>query len=177
MCLCSVIIFVNQYLEHGVQFDQWLAAAIPRVEFASFLNPNQQSSKHFTTSLYIFVLSTSAGPQPVYQFTNLHFYSTKTPLQESEQTTSLDLVNRSHPAWLRIHTWTSTRKYDHYDFPTTSPEAQSGHPGHTTREQDAAVHQLRAMLEQAGYKERLDTLTMLRFLRARKFNVEMSKQM
>ena len=68
-------------------------------------------------------------------------------------------------------------KYDHYDFPTTSPEQKSGHPGHTTKEQDAAVHQLRMMLEQAGYKERLDTLTMLRFLRARKFNVEMSKQM
>jgi hypothetical protein len=68
-------------------------------------------------------------------------------------------------------------KYDNYDFPTTAPEAKSGHPGHTTKEQDAAVYQLRTMLEQAGYKERLDTLTMLRFLRARKFNVEMSKQM
>jgi hypothetical protein len=34
-----------------------------------------------------------------------------------------------------------------------------------------------AMLEAAGYKERLDTLTMLRFLRARKFQVELSKQM
>jgi hypothetical protein len=39
------------------------------------------------------------------------------------------------------------------------------------------VHQLRATLEAAGYKERLDTLTMLRFLRARKFQVELSKQM
>ncbi|KAL9107126.1 MAG: hypothetical protein Q9227_007906 [Pyrenula ochraceoflavens] len=68
-------------------------------------------------------------------------------------------------------------KYDDYDFPTTSPETQSGHPGHTTKEQDAQVHQLRAMLEQAGCKERLDTLTLLRFLRARKFNVEHSKTM
>lgn len=68
-------------------------------------------------------------------------------------------------------------KYDHYDFPTTASEEKSGHPGHTTKEQDAAVHQLRMMLEQQGYTERLDTLTMLRFLRARKFNVEMSKQM
>lgn len=32
-------------------------------------------------------------------------------------------------------------------------------------------------LEQAGYRERLDTLTLLRFLRARKFNVELAKQM
>ena len=68
-------------------------------------------------------------------------------------------------------------KYDHYDFPTTAPESKSGHPGHTTKEQDAAVHQLRMSLEQAGYKERLDTLTMLRFLRARKFDVELSKKM
>ncbi|KAL9085978.1 MAG: hypothetical protein Q9165_007340 [Trypethelium subeluteriae] len=68
-------------------------------------------------------------------------------------------------------------KYDDYDFPTTSPNKQSGHPGHTTREQDAQVHQLRTMLEQEGYKDRLDTLTMLRFLRARKFNVQASKQM
>lgn len=68
-------------------------------------------------------------------------------------------------------------KYDDYDFPTTAPETQSGHPGHTTREQDAQVHQLRAMLEQEGCKARLDTLTLLRFLRARKFNVELSKQM
>ncbi|GAB7353874.1 hypothetical protein MBLNU459_g4231t1 [Dothideomycetes sp. NU459] len=68
-------------------------------------------------------------------------------------------------------------KYDDYDFPTISPNKQSGHPGHTTPEQDAQVHQLRSMLEQAGFTERLDTLTMLRFLRARKFNVELSKQM
>jgi hypothetical protein len=68
-------------------------------------------------------------------------------------------------------------KYDHYDFPTTAPTAQSGHPGHTTKEQDAAVHQLRMMLEQAGYTQRLDTLTLLRFLRARKFSVDLSKNM
>ena len=68
-------------------------------------------------------------------------------------------------------------KYDHYDFPTTAPGNQPGHPGHTTKEQDAQVHQLRAMLEQAGYSSGLDTLTLLRFLRARKFNVELSKQM
>lgn len=68
-------------------------------------------------------------------------------------------------------------RYDHYDHPTTAPDARPGHPGHTTKEQDAAVHQLRMSLEQDGYKERLDTLTMLRFLRARKFNVELAKTM
>lgn len=52
-------------------------------------------------------------------------------------------------------------KYDNYDFPTTSPYPLSGHPGHTTKEQDAKVHQLRMMLEQAGCKDRLDTLTMV----------------
>jgi hypothetical protein len=53
-------------------------------------------------------------------------------------------------------------KYDHYDFPTTSPNALSGHPGHTTPEQDAQVYQLRMKLESAGYTERLDTLTLVR---------------
>lgn len=68
-------------------------------------------------------------------------------------------------------------KYDHYEFPTVAPGNQPGHPGHTTPEQDAQVFQLRAMLEQAGCTSGLDTLTLLRFLRARKFNVELSKQM
>jgi hypothetical protein len=67
--------------------------------------------------------------------------------------------------------------YDDYDFPTNAPEPQTGHPGWTTPEQDAQVFQLRSMLEQEGYKERLDTLTLLRFLRARKFNVQASKEM
>ncbi|KAF1956765.1 hypothetical protein CC80DRAFT_65097 [Byssothecium circinans] len=68
-------------------------------------------------------------------------------------------------------------KYDDYDFPTKAPVPQNGHPGHTTPEQDAQVYQLRQLLEQAGYSKNLDTLTLLRFLRARKFNVELSKQM
>lgn len=101
----------------------------------------------------------------------------------------------------------SDSKYDDYDYPTTAPEVKSGHPGHTTPEQDAQVFQLRTQLEQAGYTERLDTLSMvytlillqvffsffhspsywrltiffhgkqLRFLRARKFNVELAKTM
>ncbi|KAK2763804.1 cytosolic factor, phosphatidylinositol/phosphatidylcholine transfer protein [Arachnomyces sp. PD_36] len=68
-------------------------------------------------------------------------------------------------------------KYDDYDFPTTAPEVKSGHPGHTTPEQDAQVFQLRSILEGMGYTERLDTLTLLRFLRARKFVVEDAKAM
>lgn len=68
-------------------------------------------------------------------------------------------------------------KYDDYDFPTTAPEPQAGHPGHTTPEQNAKVEQLRGLLEQMGYTDRLDSLTMLRFLRARKFDVEAAKTM
>jgi hypothetical protein len=55
-------------------------------------------------------------------------------------------------------------KYDHYDYPTVSSNKQSGHPGHTTPEQDAQVHQLRMKLEAAGYTERLDTITLVRAL-------------
>ena len=68
-------------------------------------------------------------------------------------------------------------KYDDYDYPTTAPTKQNGHPGHTTKEQDAQVYQLRTQLEQLGYTERLDSLSILRFLRARKFNVEAAKNM
>ncbi|KAK2743231.1 cytosolic factor, phosphatidylinositol/phosphatidylcholine transfer protein [Myotisia sp. PD_48] len=68
-------------------------------------------------------------------------------------------------------------KYDHYDFPTSAPTPQAGHPGYTTPQQDAQVFQLRTMLEGLGYKDRLDTLTLLRFLRARKFDVEAAKTM
>ena len=53
-------------------------------------------------------------------------------------------------------------KYDDYDFPTISATNQPGHAGHLTKEQEAQVHQLRAMLEQDGCKERLDTLTLVR---------------
>lgn len=68
-------------------------------------------------------------------------------------------------------------KYDHYDFPTTSLCTLSGHPGHTTPEQDAKVVQLRKKLEEDGYTERLDTLTLLRFLRARKFDLVLAEKM
>ncbi|KAF6802159.1 Sec14 cytosolic factor [Colletotrichum sojae] len=68
-------------------------------------------------------------------------------------------------------------KYDQFDYPTVAPTAQSGHPGHLTEEQKAQVAQLRLMLEAEGYTKRLDTLTMLRFLRARKFDVNLAKQM
>ncbi|TVY41135.1 Sec14 cytosolic factor [Lachnellula occidentalis] len=68
-------------------------------------------------------------------------------------------------------------KYDHYDYPTVSSNKQSGHPGHTTPQQDAQVYQLRTKLESEGHTERLDTITLLRFLRARKFDVALAEKM
>ncbi|KAI6780748.1 CRAL-TRIO domain-containing protein [Emericellopsis cladophorae] len=68
-------------------------------------------------------------------------------------------------------------KYDDYDFPYTKAEPQDGHAGHLTEGQIAQVHQLRMMLEAEGLTKRLDTLTLLRFLRARKFDVEAAKKM
>lgn len=52
-------------------------------------------------------------------------------------------------------------KYDDYDYPTTAPVAQEGHPGHLTAQQQAQVTQLRMMLESEGYTKRLDTLTLV----------------
>lgn len=68
-------------------------------------------------------------------------------------------------------------KYDNYDYPIVSPTATPGHPGHLTPEQQAQVHQFRLMLESEGFTKRLDTLTLLRFLRARKFDVNLAKTM
>jgi len=68
-------------------------------------------------------------------------------------------------------------KYDDYDFPTQAPDPQPRSPWCSDRAAHHQVHQLRLMLEAEGYTERLDTLTMLRFLRARKFDVNASKQM
>jgi hypothetical protein len=55
-------------------------------------------------------------------------------------------------------------KHDDYDYPTIVPVPQSGHPGYLTPEQEAQVYQLRMKLEQDGYTERLDTLTLVRML-------------
>jgi len=55
----------------------------------------------------------------------------------------------------------SASKYDTYDFPTQVDTTKTGYPGHLTPEQEAQVVQLRTALEQAGYTERLDTLTLV----------------
>ncbi|KPM36269.1 Sec14 cytosolic factor [Neonectria ditissima] len=68
-------------------------------------------------------------------------------------------------------------KYDDYYFPVKAATEQTGHAGYLTEGQIAQVHQLRMMLESEGFTDRLDTLTLLRFLRARKWVVEDSKKM
>lgn len=68
-------------------------------------------------------------------------------------------------------------KYDDHYFPVTAPGSQLGHSGNTIKEQDAQLYQLRGMLEQTCQTERLDTLTLLRFPRARKFHVQLSYDM
>ncbi|KAI0015824.1 Sec14 cytosolic factor [Xylariomycetidae sp. FL0641] len=68
-------------------------------------------------------------------------------------------------------------KYDNFEFPTTSVDTRSGTPGHLDAGQQAQVDQLRMMLEGEGFTSGLDTLTLLRFLRARKFDVNAAKKM
>lgn len=53
-----------------------------------------------------------------------------------------------------------------YTYPATNPNAEPGHPGNTTPEDDARVVQLREQLHAEGYTDRTDTNTLLRFLRA-----------
>ncbi|OLL22335.1 Sec14 cytosolic factor [Neolecta irregularis DAH-3] len=67
--------------------------------------------------------------------------------------------------------------YDISTYPQTNPEAAPGHPGNTTPEQEDKVEQLRSELIEAGYTERLDHACLLRFLRARKFDVVKAKEM
>lgn len=52
------------------------------------------------------------------------------------------------------------------------PNGPPGTPGNLNTEQSARLVQLRELLVSKGYKKRLDTPSLLRFLRARKFSVE-----
>ncbi|CAG88088.1 DEHA2E12474p [Debaryomyces hansenii CBS767] len=63
-------------------------------------------------------------------------------------------------------------------FPQISPPTkETGYTSNLTDDQKKTLEQLRAELTADGYKERLDDATLLRFLRARKFDIVKAKQM
>lgn len=57
------------------------------------------------------------------------------------------------------------------------PSGITGFPGYLTDTEKSALEQIRIMLEAEGYVERMDPSTLLRFLRARKFDVMKAKEM
>jgi hypothetical protein len=70
-------------------------------------------------------------------------------------------MSHAHPAPAERHEPKLDPAYDSYEFPIIAPAPQAGHPGYTSEMQEAQVNQLRMMLEQEGYKDRLDTLTLV----------------
>lgn len=59
----------------------------------------------------------------------------------------------------------------------TAPSKETGYTSNLTDDQKKALQQFREELTAAGYEERLDDATLLRFLRARKFDLVKAKQM
>lgn len=59
----------------------------------------------------------------------------------------------------------------------TAPSSQTGYTSNLTDDQKKALKQLYDELSAEGFKERLDDASLLRFLRARKFDVVKSKKM
>lgn len=57
------------------------------------------------------------------------------------------------------------------------PNSPSGHPGHLNSDQEKALEHLRTIVDAQGYTERTDDATLLRFLRARQFDVGRALEM
>ena len=62
-------------------------------------------------------------------------------------------------------------------YPQTCPSAGPGYPGHLSGDQQAKLEQLRKELHAEGFTDRTDDPSLLRFLRARKFDVAAAKKM
>lgn len=59
----------------------------------------------------------------------------------------------------------------------SAPTTQTGYTSNLTDEQKATLEEFRAALVELGYSSRLDDASLLRFLRARKFDLERAKTM
>lgn len=59
----------------------------------------------------------------------------------------------------------------------SAPTVQTGYTANLTDDEKATMEKLRQELEELGYKLRLDNASMLRFLRARKFDIAKAKAM
>lgn len=63
-------------------------------------------------------------------------------------------------------------------YPQVAPaNAGTGHPGHIDSSQQKSLEHLRTLLQAQGYVERTDDATLLRFLRARRFDVTKTQHM
>ncbi|EEB08586.1 sec14 cytosolic factor family Sec14 [Schizosaccharomyces japonicus yFS275] len=62
-------------------------------------------------------------------------------------------------------------------YPLTNPQSPPGHPGNLTPAQSEKLKLVREKLLSLGYTKRLDDATLLRFLRARKFNIHQMLEM